>query len=77
MYEIDAEEARKKLPELLDWARNEGLVTIVRKRGVPYAAIVPLSHLKQDNVKCLTSLRGSGKGLYGDAGKFIESERDW
>ncbi len=77
MYHTGAEEARKKLPELLDRARTEGLVTIVRKRGVPCAAIVPLSHLRQNDVKCLTSLRGSAKGLYGDVADYIEGERQW
>ncbi|MCY4017462.1 MAG: type II toxin-antitoxin system prevent-host-death family antitoxin [Gammaproteobacteria bacterium] len=77
MYEIDAEEARQKLPELLDRARTKRLVTIVRKRGVPCAAIVPLSYLREDNVKSISSLRGSGKGVYGDAAEFVEGERDW
>ncbi|MCY4270203.1 MAG: type II toxin-antitoxin system prevent-host-death family antitoxin [Gammaproteobacteria bacterium] len=77
MYHTGAEEARKKLPELLDRARTEGLVTIVRKRGVPCAAIVPLSHLKQKEVKSITSLRGSAKGVYGDVAKYLEEERRW
>jgi len=77
MHQIGVDEARKRLPELLDRARAEGLVTVVRKRGVPCAAIVPLSYLRQDNVKGISSLRGSGKGVYGDAGEFIEGERDW
>lgn len=36
------EETRTKLPSLLE-AANRGTVTVVTKRGVPYAAIVPVS----------------------------------
>ncbi len=77
MYQTGAEEARKKLPELLDRARTEGLVTIIRKRGVPCAAIVPLSHLRQNDAKRLTSLRGSARGVYGEVSNYIENERRW
>lgn len=77
MYQTGAEEARKKLPELLDRAKTEGLVTIIRKRGVPCAAIVPLSHLRQNDVKRLTSLRGSAGGVYGEVSRYIENERRW
>ena len=77
MYQTGAEEARKRLPELLDRARTEGLVTVVRKRGVPCAAIVPLSHLQRDDVKSLTSLRGTAGGLYGEVANYIEGERQW
>ena len=77
MHQTDAEEARRKFPELLDRARTEGLVTVVRKRGVPCAAIVPLSYLQQDDVKSFTSLRGSAEGLYGEVANYIEGERQW
>ena len=77
MHQTGAEEARKKLPELLDRARTEGLVTIIRKRGVPCAAIVPLSHLQQNDVKRLSSLRGSAEGLYGEIARYIKDERQW
>ena len=39
MLEIGAEAARKRLPELLDRA-HAGEQTIVKKHGIPYAAIV-------------------------------------
>ena len=77
MNQIGADEARRKLPHLLDQARTEGLVTIIRKRGVPCAAIVPLSHLQQGDVKRFSSLRGSAEGLYGEIAKYIEDERRW
>lgn len=77
MNQIGADEARRKLPLLLDKARTEGLVTLIRKRGVPCAAIVPLSHLQQDDKKRFFSLRGSAEGLYGDTAKYIEDERRW
>ena len=37
-----SEEARKKLPSLLERA-HRGQVTVITKRGVPYAAIVPIT----------------------------------
>ncbi len=44
MVEIGAEAARKKLPELLERAHG-GETSIIKKRGVPYAALVPLGQL--------------------------------
>jgi len=41
MLELGAETARKRLPELLDRA-YAGEQTIIKKRGIPYAAIVAL-----------------------------------
>ena len=38
------EEARTKLPSLLRAANHNGEVTVITKRGVPYAAIVPVSN---------------------------------
>lgn len=47
MTELGAEEARARLPELLDNAFFRDEVTIIKKRGVPYARLVPLAHYEQ------------------------------
>jgi prevent-host-death family protein len=59
-----SEEARKKLPSLLERA-HRGQVTVITKRGVPYAAIVPITEAVKKTVGIrLQDLRGSGKGLW-------------
>ena len=74
--EIGSEEARKRLPELLNRA-HAGEQTIVKKRGVPYAAIVALDQRIIVKKEGLLSLRSSGKGLWGkDSCKKIEQFRD-
>ena len=56
------EEARTRLPSILRSAYQEGTVTIVTKRGVPYAAVVPVSHAIQEAPK-LSELRGSAEAV--------------
>ena len=75
MNQAGAEEARKKLPELIERAERDGTVTIVTKRGRPCAAIVPLSHLKRAEAPKLTELRDSAGGCYGDVAEYIDSSR--
>lgn len=78
---LGSEEARQQLPSLLDRARG-GVATLVTRRGRPCAAIVPVSVLAQAMAVAprgpsLTSLRGSGAGLWGeDAGRTIADARD-
>ena len=69
------EETRTRLPEILRAARHEGAVTIVTKRGEPYAAVVPVSLALRDVPK-LSELRGSARGRYGDAARFVGELRD-
>lgn len=69
------EEARNRLPEILRAASSEGAITIVTKRGKPYAAVVPVSHALRQAPK-LSELRGSAKGCFGDAGRFVSQLRD-
>ena len=57
---IGMEEART-LSETLRAANREGVVTIVTKRGVPYAAVVPVPE---------------AQGCYGDAASFVREMRD-
>jgi prevent-host-death family protein len=60
-----SEEARKRLPTLLERA-NRGKPTLITKRGIPYAAIMPVTALvRQQSGLSIRDLRGSGKGLWG------------
>ena len=78
MHQVGAEEARQKLPELIDRAEREGTVTIVSKRGVPRAAIVPISHVAVTTAPKFTDLLGTGRGCYGDVSEYIDEMRgDW
>jgi prevent-host-death family protein len=66
MLEINADDARRRFSELLNRAYN-GEVSIIKKRGVPYAALVPLDQQKNyAKGPSVLALRGSGKGLWGD-----------
>lgn len=76
MLEIGAEAARKRLPELLNKA-HAGEQTIVKKHGVPYAAIVALDQRVVAKKEGLLALRSTGKGLWGkDSKKKIDQYRD-
>lgn len=76
MLEIGAEAARKRLPELLDRAHT-GEQTIVKKRGIPYAAIVALDQRIVAKKEGVLSLRSTGKGLWGkDSSNKIDQYRD-
>lgn len=71
------DEARTKFPEIINMAHADGTVTIVTKRGVPYAAIVPVAQALHPSLK-LTDLRGSAKGCFGDTREYIERLRsEW
>jgi prevent-host-death family protein len=60
-----AEEARSRLPELLD-AAEEGRSTIITRRGRPVAALVPITALSAATAQQpLTPWQGSGRGLWG------------
>ncbi len=74
-----SEEARKKLPSLLERA-HRGQVTVITKRGVPYAAIVPVTEaVKKTAGIRIQDLRGSGKRLWGgDAAAWVNEIRgEW
>ena len=72
-----AEEARNRLPELLDEA-EKGRSTVITKHGRPVAALVPIT--VYDSIarqRPLTPLAGSGRGLWGpDSGRAIAELRD-
>lgn len=60
-----AEEARIRLPELLERAhRGEG--SVITRRGNPYAELVPIGGAIDRGARFpLLSLEGSGRGLWG------------
>ena len=78
MLEIGAEAARKRLPELLDRA-HIGEQTIVKKRGIPYAAIVALDQRVIVKKTGLLSLKATGKGLWGakSTEKIDDYRNEW
>lgn len=58
-----AEEARARLPEILESAHH-GTSTIVTKRGRPYAVVVPVGNAARGG--SFLALKGTGKGLWGE-----------
>lgn len=72
-----AEEARSRLPDLLQ-AAEKGQATIVTRHGRPVAAPMPIeaygTALRQQP---LTPLAGSGRGLWGkDSARTLRRLRD-
>jgi len=61
-----AEEARAKLPSLLERA-HRGSATVITRHGKPYAALVPVEvALASRQGASVLSLKGTGVGLWGD-----------
>ena len=59
------EEARGRLPDLLDQA-EKGQTTVITRRGVSVAALVPLETYGAAGAQhSLLGLEGSGRGLWG------------
>ena len=59
------EEARSRLPDLLD-AAEKGHSTIITRHGRPVAALIPVQmHGAAVRQQPLTPLEGSGRGLWG------------
>jgi prevent-host-death family protein len=77
MQHRGAEEARNRLPELLDAAEN-GQSTIITRRGRPVAALVPITALGAATAQQpLTPWQGSGRGLWGkDSARTVRRLRD-
>lgn len=68
-------DVRANLAAILRAANRDGTVTVVTRRGVPYAAVVPVSKgIPQGPM--FGALRGTARGCYGDAAKFVERLRD-
>lgn len=70
------EEARRAFPSILDTAAQGG-TTIITRRGVAVAAVVPAAVASKVRPISLLSLAGSGKGLWGaDSSKSVARMRD-
>ena len=76
-YTTGAEEARKQLPALVA-AAAKGHTTIITKHGRAVAAVVPADSIaKAKKQSPITSIAGTGKGLWGkDSTKAIAKLRD-
>lgn len=74
---IGSEEARAKLPELLQKA-HQGSPTVITKRGRPYAALVPVETIAPKRARtAFLRLMGTGAGLFGDKpGAHVAQLRD-
>jgi len=76
MIEVGAEAARRRLPELLERA-HAGESSIIKKRGVPYAVLVPLNQQIAPGGSGLLALLGTGSGLWGkDVSGAVDKYRD-
>lgn len=76
---MGAEEARRVFPSLVESA-SRGKTTIITKHGKPLAALVPVSEARARKRagESFLSLRGTGKGLYGNAARYIDAlRREW
>jgi prevent-host-death family protein len=71
------EEARNRLPELLD-AAEKGQSTIITRHGRPVAVLVPITAYGAGiSQQPLTPWRGSGRGLWGkDSTRTLRRLRD-
>jgi prevent-host-death family protein len=70
------EAARREFPAILDAAAKGG-TTVITRRGVAVAAVVPASAAAKSRPISLLSLAGSGKGLWGsDPSKTVARLRD-
>ena len=72
-----AEEARQQLPALLN-AAAQGRTTIITKHGRAVAAVVPADSITPAKKQSpITSLAGTGKGLWGKvSSKAVAKLRD-
>jgi len=71
-----AEEARNQLPALLAEA-EKGRTTIITRHGRSIAALVPVKGVTNFQQKALTSLAGSGKGMWGrNSASSVRQMRD-
>ena len=74
---IGVKQARCQLSALLVDA-TKGRSTVITRYGKPVAAIVPAGQLAAPSAqRSLLSVAGSGKGLWGNSGRFRESYRSF
>ena len=72
------EEARREFPAILDAAAKGG-TTVITRRGVAVAAVVPASVASRLRPISLLTLLGSGKGLWGRevSGTLARMRDEW
>ena len=78
MITVGIEQGRNTLPQLALRAFG-GETSVLTKHGKPYAAIVPLEMVQRAQMRksSFSALRGTGKGLWGDApAQMIADMRD-
>ena len=77
MLRKGAEEARNQLPALLD-AAERGRSTVITRRAVPIAALVPIAaYSAAVRQQPLIPAAGSGRGLWGkDSARTLRKLRD-
>ena len=77
IHTTGAEQARKQLPALVA-AAAQGRTTIITKHGRAVAAVVPADSIAPPKKQSpITSIAGTGKGLWGkDSTKAITKLRD-
>jgi prevent-host-death family protein len=69
MMRKGAAETRNQLANLLD-AAEKGQSTIITRRGRPVAALVPIeAYAAAARQRPLTTVKGSGRGLWGNNSK--------
>lgn len=74
---VGAEEARTRLPELLELAHG-GSSTVITRHGRPYAALVPLEDARRarGGGARIMRLKGTGAGCWDDPLTWTGRERD-
>ncbi|MBX3273732.1 MAG: type II toxin-antitoxin system prevent-host-death family antitoxin [Sandaracinaceae bacterium] len=73
---VGAEEARARLPDLLERAHH-GKSTLITKRGRPYAVLAPVPEARVRARVSILALKGSGAGLWGSsASETVAAMRD-
>lgn len=74
---LGIEEARKQFPSLVERA-SQGKTTLITRHGKPCAALVPPTQAQARRGESFVSLRGSGKGIYGNVARYIDAlRREW
>jgi antitoxin (DNA-binding transcriptional repressor) of toxin-antitoxin stability system len=70
-----AEKAREQLPAILD-AAVAGRTTIITRRGIAVAAVVPAAQARARPSTSLPALAGTGRGLWGAGSEAPSALRD-
>lgn len=76
--QVGVQGARRHLAEILERA-HRGEAIVVTKRGRAYATIAPVERATPPPASPLSTLRGSGRGLWGDdpSGLIDDLREEW